>query len=149
MPSCTATITTTTGVVRWPGRVKPSRMSLEAFHLSSWLIILRKRENFRRAFFLGLGDDKIACHTDVDVRRLPPRRIVRTALRLRRRSPTRMPILIGVVRRPIRAVVVVRATVPRPCLLDGSEIPLVSTESKAMSRELKRRGSVSSHHRLC
>ncbi len=45
----------------------------------------------------------------------------------------------GVVRRPIRAGLWSFATAwPRP--VDGSEIPLVSTESSAMSRELKRRG---------
>lgn len=46
------------------------RMSLEAFQSGlSWLIILRKRENFRRAFS-GFDIDKIARYTDTDVRRL-------------------------------------------------------------------------------
>jgi DNA-3-methyladenine glycosylase I len=46
------------------------RMSLEAFQSGlSWLIILRKRENFRRAF-AGFDIEKVARYTDADVARL-------------------------------------------------------------------------------
>ena len=46
------------------------RMSLEAFQSGlSWLIILRKRENFRRAF-AGFDIGKVARFTDADVQRL-------------------------------------------------------------------------------
>jgi DNA-3-methyladenine glycosylase I len=46
------------------------RMSLEAFQSGlSWLVILRKRENFRRAF-AGFDIDKVARFTDADVQRL-------------------------------------------------------------------------------
>ena len=46
------------------------RMSLEAFQSGlSWLTILRKRENFRRAFH-GFDVDRIARYTDRDVARL-------------------------------------------------------------------------------
>lgn len=46
------------------------RMSLEAFQSGlSWLTILRKRENFRRAF-CGFEIDKVARFTDADVQRL-------------------------------------------------------------------------------
>jgi DNA-3-methyladenine glycosylase I len=46
------------------------RMSLEAFQSGlSWLIILRKRENFRKAFD-GFDVEKIARYTDADVDRL-------------------------------------------------------------------------------
>src|ERR1700757_1733072 len=46
------------------------RMSLEAFQSGlSWLTILRKRENFRRAFH-GFDVDIIAGYTDRDVARL-------------------------------------------------------------------------------
>src|ERR1700753_3170981 len=46
------------------------RMSLEAFQSGlSWLIILRKRENFRRAF-AGFDIEKVARYTDADVQRL-------------------------------------------------------------------------------
>ncbi|HKI41661.1 MAG TPA: DNA-3-methyladenine glycosylase I, partial [Mycobacterium sp.] len=46
------------------------RMSLEAFQSGlSWLIILRKRENFRRAFS-GFDIDTVAGYSDADVQRL-------------------------------------------------------------------------------
>lgn len=46
------------------------RMSLEAFQSGlSWLIILRKRENFRRAF-AGFDIEVVAGYTDADVQRL-------------------------------------------------------------------------------
>src|ERR1700751_4420202 len=46
------------------------RMSLEAFQSGlSWLIILRKRENFRRAF-RKFDIKKVARFTDADVQRL-------------------------------------------------------------------------------
>ncbi len=46
------------------------RMSLEAFQSGlSWLIILRKRENFRQAF-AGFDIEKVARFTDADVSRL-------------------------------------------------------------------------------
>src|ERR1039457_4376729 len=46
------------------------RMSLEAFQSGlSWLIILRKRENFRHAFD-GFDIEKVARYTDADVDRL-------------------------------------------------------------------------------
>ena len=46
------------------------RMSLEAFQSGlSWLIILRKRENFRRAFS-GFDVEKVARYTVTDVQRL-------------------------------------------------------------------------------
>jgi DNA-3-methyladenine glycosylase I len=46
------------------------RMSLEAFQSGlSWLIILRKRENFRKAFD-GFDIEKVARFTDADVDRL-------------------------------------------------------------------------------
>ena len=45
-------------------------MTLEAFQSGlSWLIILRKRENFRRAFS-GFDIEKVAGYTDADVQRL-------------------------------------------------------------------------------
>src|ERR1700753_3206513 len=46
------------------------RMSLEAFQSGlSWLIILRKRDNFRQAF-AGFDIEKVARFTDADVARL-------------------------------------------------------------------------------
>ncbi|GLW07495.1 DNA-3-methyladenine glycosylase I [Microtetraspora sp. NBRC 13810] len=46
------------------------RMTLEAFQSGlSWLVILRKRENFRRAF-AGFSLTEVAAFTDADVERL-------------------------------------------------------------------------------
>jgi len=52
------------------GVVLFERMSLEAFQSGlSWLIILRKRENFRRAFD-HFDITKVAEYSDADVQRL-------------------------------------------------------------------------------
>ncbi len=78
--------------------------------LPEWLMVDNpsKRENFRRAFF-GFDIDKIARHTDVDVRRLlADDGIVRNRAKMRRRSPTRAQLPIW--GRPIHPELVVRAT---------------------------------------
>lgn len=115
------------------------RMSLEAFQSGlSWLIILRKR-NFRRAFS-GFDIDKIARYTDTDVRRLlADDGIVRNRAKIEATIANARSCRSGVVRRPIRAAVVVRATASAPARRRFRNSS-VSTESKAMSRELKRRG---------
>jgi DNA-3-methyladenine glycosylase I len=117
------------------------RMNLEAFQSGlSWLIILRKRENFRRAFS-GFDIEKVARYTDADVQRLlADDGIVRNRAKIEATianaraatslgSPDDLSELLWSFAPPPRA---------RPT--DGSEIPSASTESKAMARELKRRG---------
>ncbi len=117
------------------------RMSLEAFQSGlSWLIILRKRENFRRAF-AGFDIDKVARFTDADVQRLlADQEIVRNRAKIESTianaravadlgSPDDLSKLLWSFAPPTR---------PRPA--DLSEIPSVTAESKAMARELKRRG---------
>ncbi|MGB9303667.1 MAG: DNA-3-methyladenine glycosylase I [Mycobacterium sp.] len=117
------------------------RMSLEAFQSGlSWLIILRKRENFRRAF-AGFDIDKVARFTDADVQRLlADQGIVRNRAKIESTianaravadlgSPDDLSKLLWSFAPPTR---------PRPA--DLSEIPSVTAESKAMARELKRRG---------
>ena len=115
------------------------RMSLEAFQSGlSWLIILRKRDNFRRAFD-GFDIDTVAGYTDADVARLME-------------DP-------GIVRNRAKiAATIANARVaadldtdlsdllwsfaparrPRPKAL--TDVPAVTPESTAMARELKRRG---------
>ena len=68
---CTATTTTRNGAGRCTGGCALfERMSLEAFQSGlSWLIILRKRENFRHAFD-GFDIEKVARYTDADMTRL-------------------------------------------------------------------------------
>jgi DNA-3-methyladenine glycosylase I len=117
------------------------RMSLEAFQSGlSWLIILRKRENFRRAFD-GFDVEKVARYTDADVQRLlVDDGIVRNRAKIEATvanaraaaglgSPGDLSELLWSFAPPAR---------PRPA--DGSEIPSASAESKAMAGELKRRG---------
>ena len=119
------------------------RLSLEAFQSGlSWATILRKRENFRSAFD-GFDPDAVAAYDDADRERLmADAGIVRN-------------------RRKVEATITnARATValreqeglaelvwsfqpeetPRP--RDHTEVPSTSSESRALSRELKRRGFV-------
>jgi DNA-3-methyladenine glycosylase I len=117
------------------------RMSLEAFQSGlSWLIILRKRENFRRAF-AGFDIEQVAGCTDADVRRLmADGGIVRNRAKIEATianaraaadlgSPDDLSELLWSFAPP-----------PRPRPADGAQIPSASAESKAMARELKRRG---------
>jgi DNA-3-methyladenine glycosylase I len=117
------------------------RMSLEAFQSGlSWLIILRKRENFRRAFD-GFDVEKVARYTDTDVQRLMAdsgivlnrAKIEATIANARAAAdlgtPDDLSELLWSFAPPRR---------PRPA--DVSEIPSATAESKAMASELKRRG---------
>ena len=117
------------------------RISLEAFQSGlSWLIILRKRQHFRRAFS-GFDVEKVARYTDADVQRLmTDEGIVRNRAKIEATianaraatdlgGPADLAELLWSFAPPHR---------PRPA--DGSEIPSASEESKALSRELKRRG---------
>ena len=114
------------------------RMSLEAFQSGlSWLIILRKRENFRKAFD-GFDIDKVARYTDADVDRLlADEGIVRNRAKIAATIAN------------ARAVAdlddlsellwsFAPAARPRPATL--ADVPATTPESTAMARELKRRG---------
>src|SRR6185312_10185364 len=115
------------------------KMCLEGFQSGlSWLIILRKRENFRRAF-AGFDIEKVAAYTDADVQRLlTDEGIVRNRAKIEATvanaraavdlgSPDDLSELLWSFAPPSR---------PRPA--DLSEIASASVESKAMARELKR-----------
>ncbi|HEV7421952.1 MAG TPA: DNA-3-methyladenine glycosylase I [Mycobacterium sp.] len=115
------------------------RMSLEAFQSGlSWLIILRKRENFRRAFE-QFDAAKVAGFTERDVERLmADAGIVRNRAKVEAtianaRAVADMDVDLGELLWSFAP-----STRPRP--VDLSEVPAVSAESKAMARELKRRG---------
>ena len=137
----TATITTASGAGRCAARTPLfERMRLEAFQSGlSWLIILRKRDNFRRAFD-GFDIENVARYTDARRRTADGRRRAScaTAPRSRRPSPTpgppptstpTCPTCCGRSRPPPR---------PRPAAC--ADVPAVTPESTAMARELKRRG---------
>jgi DNA-3-methyladenine glycosylase I len=117
------------------------RMSLEAFQSGlSWLIILRKRENFRRAF-AGFDIDKVARFTDADVQRLlADQGIVRNRAKIE--STIANARAVGDLGSPddLSELLWSFAPPPRPRPADLSEIPSVTAESKAMAKELKRRG---------
>jgi DNA-3-methyladenine glycosylase I len=117
------------------------RMNLEAFQSGlSWLIILRKRENFRRAFD-GFDAEKIARYTDEDVQRLmADQGIVRNRAKIEATiANARAAAELGSPE-DLSELLWSFAPAPRPRPADGSEIPSSSDESKAMARELKRRG---------
>ncbi|WP_245849034.1 DNA-3-methyladenine glycosylase I [Mycobacterium palustre] len=117
------------------------RMNLEAFQSGlSWLIILRKRENFRRAFD-GFDVEKIARYTDADVQRLmADQGIVRNRAKIEATiANARAAAELGSPE-DLSELLWSFAPAPRPRPADGSEIPSATDESKAMARELKRRG---------
>lgn len=116
------------------------RMTLEAFQSGlSWLIILRKRENFRRAF-AGFDIEKVARYTDADVRRLlADEGIVRNRAKIEATiANARAAAEPG--SEDLSDLLWSFAPPPRPRPADLSEIPSATAESKEMARELKRRG---------
>jgi DNA-3-methyladenine glycosylase I len=116
-------------------------MSLEAFQSGlSWLIILRKRENFRRAFS-GFDIEEVSRFTDADVQRLlADEGIVRNRAKIDATiANARAAIDLGSPQ-DLSDLLWSFAPPPRPRVADFSEIPSTSAESKAMARELKRRG---------
>ncbi|OBK78149.1 DNA-3-methyladenine glycosylase I [Mycobacterium sp. 1164985.4] len=118
------------------------RVSLEAFQSGlSWLVILRKRENFRRAFH-GFDVDRVARYTERDIARL----LADTGI-VRNRAKIEATIANA------RAVADLRdggtdfaellwsfAPPPRPRPATFANVPAVTPESTAMAKELKRRG---------
>jgi DNA-3-methyladenine glycosylase I len=117
------------------------RMSLEAFQSGlSWLIILRKRENFRSAF-CGFDIEKVAGFTDADVQRLlEDTGIVRNRAKIEATiANARAATELGSPE-DLCELLWSFAPPPRPRPADGSEIPSASPESKAMAKDLKKRG---------
>jgi DNA-3-methyladenine glycosylase I len=115
------------------------RVSLEAFQSGlSWLIILRKRENFRRAFH-RFDIERVARYTDRDIGRLMADiGIVRNRAKIEAtianaRAAADLDVDLG-------ELLWSFAPPPRPRPLDLSEVPAVTPESTAMAKELKRRG---------
>jgi DNA-3-methyladenine glycosylase I len=118
------------------------RISLEAFQSGlSWLTILRKREAFRAAF-AGFDPDVVAAFGPDDVARLlADAGIVRNRLKVEatianaqatvglRDGGTTLGELVWAHRPP-----------PRPAPASWADVPAVTPESTALSKELKRRG---------
>jgi DNA-3-methyladenine glycosylase I len=115
------------------------RMTLEAFQSGlSWLIILRKRENFRRAF-KRFDAKKVARFTEVDIERLMADvGIVRNRAKIEAtianaRAVADLDVDLG-------EMLWSFAPARRPRPTDLTEVPAVTPESTAMAKELKRRG---------
>lgn len=115
------------------------RVTLEAFQSGlSWLTILRKRPQFRRAFE-GFQIEKVATFGSGDVERLLAdagivrnRAKIEAAIQNARAAlelPSGLSALVWSYAPPPR---------PRPRLL--SDVPATTAESTAMAKELKRRG---------
>ncbi|MBW0013313.1 DNA-3-methyladenine glycosylase I [Mycobacterium sp.] len=117
------------------------RISLEAFQSGlSWLTILRKRENFRRAF-ADFDIETVAAYTDADVQRLmADQGIVRNRAKIEATiANARAAAELGSAE-DLSKLLWSFAPPWRPRPAEPSEIPSATAESKAMSLELKRRG---------
>jgi DNA-3-methyladenine glycosylase I len=114
------------------------RMSLEAFQSGlSWLTILRKRENFRRAF-CGFEIEKVARYTDADVARLmADQGIVRNRAKI---EATIANARAAADVDDLSELLWSFAPAPRSRPATIADVPATTPESTAMARELKRRG---------
>lgn len=122
------------------------RLTLEAFQSGlSWLTILRKRENFRRAFD-GFDIERVAAYGDGDVARL-----LADAGIIRNRKKIEAAITNAGAARELHsqnetldALVWGFASDPqsRPAPRTGADLEAITPESTAMAKELKRRGFV-------
>jgi DNA-3-methyladenine glycosylase I len=115
------------------------RITLEAFQSGlSWLTILRKREGFRAAF-AGFSIEAVARFGEADVARLlADDRIVRNRAKIEAaiinaRAAADLP-------EGLATLVWSFAPQPRPRWPALTQVPSVTSESKALSKELKRRG---------
>jgi DNA-3-methyladenine glycosylase I len=122
------------------------RLTLEAFQSGlSWLTILRKRENFRRAFD-GFEIEKIAAYGDEDVVRLMADEGI-----VRNRKKIDAAITNAQAARDLHTAGegldgLIWSFAPDPdsraAPKAGTDIPAITPESTAMAKELKRRGFV-------
>lgn len=118
------------------------RMSLEAFQSGlSWLIILRKRDNFRRAF-ADFDVARVAAFGERDVDRLMADvGIVRNRAKVEATvSNARAVADLADQGVDLGELLWSFAPPARPRPADLAAVPAVTDESKAMARELKRRG---------
>lgn len=115
------------------------RVTLEAFQSGlSWLIILRKRENFRRAFH-QFDVERVARYRDRDIARLmEDAGIVRNRAKIEAtianaRAVADLDVDFG-------ELLWSFAPPPSPRPAAMADVPAVTPESTAMAKELKRRG---------
>ncbi len=115
------------------------RMTLEAFQSGlSWLIILRKREAFRRAF-AGFDIETVAGFTSREVDRLlADPGIVRNRAKIEATIANAR--VAADLDDDLSDLLWSYAPPPRPRPATGADVPAQSPESVALARELKRRG---------
>jgi DNA-3-methyladenine glycosylase I len=115
------------------------RLSLEAFQSGlSWLTILRKREGFRAAF-ASFEPKRVAEFTEKDVTRLMADvAIVRNRAKID--ATIRNARAIADLDTPLDDLLWSFAPPPRPRPALTSAIPAITPESKAMAKDLKKRG---------
>jgi DNA-3-methyladenine glycosylase I len=115
------------------------RLSLEAFQSGlSWLVILRKREGFRRAFE-DFDPERVAEFDDARVEELlTDQAIVRNRAKILAtiRNARALAELDGGLDELLWSFVPARHQPPKRL----NDLPATSSESKAMAKELKRRG---------
>ncbi|MEZ0355324.1 DNA-3-methyladenine glycosylase I [Mycobacterium sp. SA01] len=115
------------------------RMSLEAFQSGlSWLIILRKRDNFRRAFD-GFDIETVAGYTDRDVTRLmADEGIVRNRAKIEATIANAR--AVAELDVDLSDLLWSYAPPPRPRPKTMADVPAITPESQAMAKDLKKRG---------
>jgi len=115
------------------------RLTLEAFQSGlSWLVILRKREAFRRAFD-GFEPVKVAAYgADKVAELLTDATIVRNRAKID--AAIHNAGAIATLDVPLDELLWSFAPPRRPAPKSFAEVPAVTEESKAMAKELKRRG---------
>ncbi|RAV11932.1 DNA-3-methyladenine glycosylase I [Mycolicibacterium sp. GF69] len=118
------------------------RISLEAFQSGlSWLVILRKRENFRRAFH-GFDIERVARYTERDITRLmADAGIVRNRAKIEATiANARAAADMSDSGVDLGELLWSFSPPPRPRPAGFTDVPAVTPESTAMAKELKRRG---------
>jgi DNA-3-methyladenine glycosylase I len=118
------------------------RISLEAFQSGlSWLVILRKRENFRRAFH-GFDIERVARYTERDIARLmADAGIVRNRAKIEATiANARAAADLADGGADLAELLWSFAPPPRSRPASFTDVPAVTPESTAMAKELKRRG---------
>ena len=116
------------------------RLCLEAFQSGlSWLTILRKRENFRKAF-AGFDIEAVAAFTDTDVARLlADAGIVRNRAKVNA-AITNARAALAVTEGLSDLVWGYAETEPRPAPRTLADLPAQTAASKALAKELRNRG---------
>jgi len=115
------------------------RLTLEAFQSGlSWLTILRKRDNFRAAF-AGFSIPAVAGFTDADRARLmADAGIVRNRAKID--AAIRNAQAAAALEEGLSEVIWAFAPPNRPAPARLADVPAQTAESKALAKELKRRG---------